>query len=132
MEKTGAARWFGDLPVLRARLAPGPEAEALRGRKVVAFAGIGRPVKFFDTLCDIGAELVEACPFPDHHPYTRADIAALAGQAETAGAVLVTTAKDAVRVPTDMRSLVTILTVSLEWDKPEALDTLLDRVDSRI
>jgi tetraacyldisaccharide 4'-kinase len=131
-DKTDASRRFGDLPVLKARLAPGPEAGALRGRKVLAFAGIGRPAKFFDTLRDIGAELVEACPFPDHHPYTRADIAALAAQAETAGAVLVTTAKDAVRVPTDMRPLLTILTVALEWDKPEALDALLDRVDSRI
>ncbi len=131
-DRAGAARWFGDLPVLRARLAPGPEAERFRGRKVVAFAGIGRPAKFFDTLKSVGAEIVAARSFPDHHPYTRAEIAALAEQAERAGATLATTAKDAVRVPTDMRGMLSVLTVTLEWDKPEALDALLDRVDSRM
>jgi tetraacyldisaccharide 4'-kinase len=131
-DRTGAARWFGGLPVLRARLVPGPEAESFRGRKVVAFAGIGRPAKFFDTLRAVGADIVAARSFPDHHPYARAEIAALAGQADKVGAALVTTAKDAVRVPTDMQGALSVLTVALEWDKPEALDTLLDRVDSRI
>lgn len=131
-DAANAARWCNGLPVLRARLVPGPEAEALRGRKVVAFAGIGRPAKFFDTLAACGAEAVAEHSFPDHHAFTRSELTELAAEAERQGALLVTTAKDAVRVPTDLRAGLTVLTVRLEWDKPEALDQLLDRVDSRI
>ncbi|HTH16913.1 MAG TPA: tetraacyldisaccharide 4'-kinase [Magnetospirillum sp.] len=130
-DRAGVACGLGDLPVLRARLVPGPEAEGFRGRKVVAFAGIGRPAKFFETLEAVGADLVDAHFFPDHHPYTRAEIAELAEQAEREGALLATTAKDAVRVPSDLKPALSVLTVRLEWDTPEALDQLLDRVDSR-
>ncbi|MGE5517232.1 MAG: tetraacyldisaccharide 4'-kinase [Bacteroidota bacterium] len=130
-DTAGIAQRCGPLPVLTARLVPGPEAEALRGRKVVAFAGIGRPAKFFDTLEHCGAELVAAHSFPDHHAFSRAELAELIAEAESVGAVPVTTAKDAVRVPSDLRPALSVLTVRLEWDKPEALDVLLDRVDSR-
>lgn len=130
-DTSGVGALLGDVPVLRARLVPGPEAESFKGRKVVAFAGIGRPVKFFDTVEACGGELISAHSFPDHHPYTRADLAELAEEADKAGALLATTAKDAVRVPSDSRDAVTVLTVTLEWENPEALDLLLDRVDSR-
>lgn len=130
-DRCGADRWFGDLPVLRAHLRPGPEAEAFRDRKVIAFAGIGRPQKFFETLEACGADILDAHAFPDHHPYTRDEIAQLAKEAEQAGALLATTAKDAVRVPADLKAAVSVLTVRLEWDTPEALDSILDRVDSR-
>lgn len=130
-DRAGVAARCRGLPVLAARLTPGPEAESFRGRKVIAFAGIGRPDKFFDTLHQVGAELVAAHSFPDHHPYSRADLAGLVAEAERQGAMLATTAKDAVRVPSDLRAGVSVLTVRLEWDKPEAVDLLLDRVDSR-
>lgn len=130
-DRTGAARWFGSLPVLRARLIPGPEAAGFAGRKVVAFAGIGRPVKFFDTLESVGAQVVATHSFPDHHPYGRAEIEALIQEAEDQEALLSTTAKDAVRVPSDLRSRLSVLTVRLEWDTPEAVDLILDHVDSR-
>ncbi|HLO74934.1 MAG TPA: tetraacyldisaccharide 4'-kinase [Magnetospirillum sp.] len=131
-DKTGAARWFGDLPVLSARLVAGPEAETFRGRKVVAFAGIGRPAKFFDTLEGCGAQLVGAHSFPDHHAYSRAELTELIAEAERQGALLATTAKDAVRVPSDLRPHLAVLTVRLVWDNPETVDALLDRVDSRL
>lgn len=128
---TGIAAMVGDLPVLRARLVPGPEGAGFRGRKVVAFAGIGRPAKFFDTLEGCGAELVAAHSFPDHHPFTRAEIEELIADAGRQDALLATTAKDAVRVPSDLKAALSVLTVRLEWEKPDALDLLLDRVDSR-
>jgi len=130
-DKTGARRQFGDLPVLSARLLPGPEADRFRGRKVVAFAGIGRPAKFFDTLEACGAELVGAHSFPDHHAFSRSELSDLIAEAERQGALLSTTAKDAVRVPTDLRPALSVLTVRLQWQDPAALDLLLDRVDSR-
>ena len=127
-DRTGAAGRLVGLPLLRARLVPGPEAAGFAGRRVVAFAGIGRPEKFFTTLRAVGADLVDAVAFADHHPYTAAEIASLAERAQAAGALLATTAKDAVRVPEVLRPGLAVLTVTLEWDAPAALGRLLERV----
>ncbi|MBI5164592.1 MAG: tetraacyldisaccharide 4'-kinase [Magnetospirillum sp.] len=122
-DRTGVAALAAGKPVLAARLVPGPEAVALRGRAVVAFAGIGRPGKFFATLDEIGARPLACHAFPDHHPYARRDIETLL--AEAGSAPLVTTAKDAVRLPADLRQRVTVLTVGLQWADEPALDRLL-------
>ncbi len=112
----GVAAALAGLPVLRARLVPGPEVAALAGRPVLAFAGIGRPGKFFATLAEAGARLVETKSFPDHHPYGVAEIHHLLDRATRLDAVPVTTAKDAVRVPRAMRGRVTVARVSLAWE----------------
>ncbi len=83
-------------PVLRAHLKPAPE-EAIGGKRVVAFAGIGRPEKFFATLADLGADIVEENGFADHHSYTAAELARLKARARNAGAILMTE-KDFVRL----------------------------------
>lgn len=107
------------LPVHRARLAP--EGADLAGRRCLAFAGIGRPHKFFATLAEIGATVVAARPFPDHHPFRAGDLRALAAEAGRLGADLVTTEKDAVRLPPDFRRRVRVLGVRLAFADPEAL-----------
>jgi tetraacyldisaccharide 4'-kinase len=85
--------------VFRARLMPHRAAEAaLRGRRVLAFAGIGRPEKFFETVRACGAILERARPFADHHPYTAADLADLKNEAERHGLLIVTTEKDLARI----------------------------------
>ncbi|MGE5503840.1 MAG: tetraacyldisaccharide 4'-kinase [Actinomycetota bacterium] len=127
-DRTGIGSSLDGVPVLRARLAPGPEAAALAGRKVVAFAGIGRPDKFFATVEGVGAKLADAVDFADHHLYSRAEIEGLIELADRDDAQLVTTAKDAVRIPTDLRRHLTVLTVSLEWQDPAQLPPLLDIV----
>jgi tetraacyldisaccharide 4'-kinase len=85
--------------VLKARLEPDARARAVAGRKVVAFAGIGRPEKFFATMEAMGADVVERHAFADHHFYRGEEIERLRVRAQTQGAVLVTTEKDAVRLP---------------------------------
>ncbi|CAX25377.1 Tetraacyldisaccharide 4'-kinase [Methylorubrum extorquens DM4] len=102
------------LPVHRARLVPeaGPD---WAGRRVVAFAGIGRPQKFFETLRGLGAEIVAERAFADHHPYTPKDWAALSALAAREGASLVTTEKDAVRLPAEARAAVAVLRVTLAF-----------------
>ena len=127
-DSVGVTARLGGLPILRARLVPGPEAAALQGRRVVAFAGIGRPGKFFATLEDVGATVERTIAFPDHHPYTKAEIEDMLADAETANALLVTTAKDAVRVPRQLRDRLSILTVTLAWDDPGLLSTVLGKV----
>ncbi|MDP4023335.1 tetraacyldisaccharide 4'-kinase [Methylobacterium sp. NEAU 140] len=107
------------LPVHRARLVP--DAAAVAGRRCLAFAGIGRPQKFFATLAEAGADLAGTRAFPDHHPYRAADLAALAAEAGRLGAELVTTEKDAVRLPPDFAARVPVLPVRLVFADPEAL-----------
>jgi tetraacyldisaccharide 4'-kinase len=124
-----AARQLPDaFPVLPARLVMGPEAQALRGRRVAAFAGIGRPDKFFLALDAIGLEIVQRTGFPDHHRYRAVELDRLATHAQAQNAALVTTPKDAVRLPASFRQKVTVLGVGLRWDNEAALEALLDGV----
>ena len=87
------------LAVIAASLVPDPTAgEALAGRAVVAFAGIGRPEKFFASLRAIGAVLVAEHGFADHHRFQAGELAVLAAEARAHGAILVTTEKDMARM----------------------------------
>jgi tetraacyldisaccharide 4'-kinase len=119
-DRVGVTRSLGGLPVLRGALEPEVEAD-LRGHRVFAFAGIGRPAKFFHTLEKLGAVLVETKSFPDHHPYTPAEIGHLINAADSHAATLMTTSKDFVRVPPHQRDHVTVLRVAVTWEDEAAL-----------
>jgi tetraacyldisaccharide 4'-kinase len=119
------------LPVLRATLLPGPEIAGMIGRRVLAFAGIARPEKFFSMLVKAGVVVAGAVPFPDHHPFTDRDLVRVYDEAERLGAVAVTTPKDAVRLPLTHRHRIAVVAVSLAWDDPSALDALLARYVTR-
>jgi len=110
-------------PVLTARLAPD---QALQGRRVLAFAGIARPSKFFQMLHDAGAEVVATVGLPDHHRFTVAELDRLLCRAAALGAEPVTTPKDAVRLSPGLRARVLVVGVSLEWDDPTGIEALLD------
>ncbi|MBV9518936.1 MAG: tetraacyldisaccharide 4'-kinase, partial [Hyphomicrobiales bacterium] len=87
------------VPVLAGKLVPDPGmAERLGGQAVVAFAGIGRPQKFFESLRAIGAVLVAEYVFDDHHRFAAGELVALGAEARARDAILVTTEKDMVRV----------------------------------
>jgi tetraacyldisaccharide 4'-kinase len=111
------------LPVLPAALAP-IRGERLAGARLVAFAGIGRPEKFFATLRGLGAVLVGSHAFPDHYPFRDTEIEQLLHDAEREAARLVTTAKDIVRVPPAYRCAIEVLEVEVRWYNPAALDEL--------
>lgn len=115
------------LPVFSARLEPrsvrrggevvGPEA--LAGRRVLATAGLGRPEGFADLLREAGAEVVETSWFADHHPWTRLDVDGVVRRAAELGAVAVTTAKDAVKMPQDAKVWVVeaaMVSTTGDWD----------------
>jgi tetraacyldisaccharide 4'-kinase len=100
-ERAGAAGRprDGRPTVWRARLVPDPAAAArLSGRRLFAFAGIGRPQKFLASLREIGAEIVGARWFADHHVYSEGELSALAATAARLRGTLVTTEKDAARI----------------------------------
>jgi tetraacyldisaccharide 4'-kinase len=88
-----------NLPLFRGRLAPDQKAlAALASQKVLAFAGIGNPEKFFATLAEAQIDVQARQAFPDHYRYQPADAAALLDRAEREGLSLVTTEKDAARL----------------------------------
>ena len=117
-----------NLPVLLADLRQDPSIATLAGRRVVAFAGIALPEKFFTPLRDAGAVIAAARPFPDHHAYTAAELDKLLREATEQDALLVTTPKDAVRLPPAIRSRVIVIGVGLNWREPSEIDQLLDRI----
>lgn len=128
---TEDASWLDQFekPVLFAKLepsAPPPEG------KLVAFAGLARPEKFFDTLTAAGAKLEDAVPFADHHFYSEEDLALLAELAAERGAQLITTEKDAARLSPDWRARVAVLPVAARFDDETALDALLAPIVSRM
>ncbi len=111
-------------PIFRADLEP-VHGERFAGAQIVAFAGIGHPEKFFTTLRRVGATLIAAHPFPDHHRFAEAEIGRLRREAERAGADLVTTAKDWVRLPTRLRNGIGVLEVEISWHDATAVAQLL-------
>ena len=83
---------------------------------LVAFAGIGRPAKFFDTLTREGGNVVDEVPYPDHHTFTQDDIDFLHGLAMERGARLLTTEKDYVRLGKAQRDDILTHPVHAEFD----------------
>ena len=116
------------LPVLRADLQPVADDLARLPPRLLAFAGIGRPEKFFTTLTEAGHPPIETRAFADHRPYTEADLAALRARAAELGASLVTTAKDMARLPADWRAGIEVVRVGLRWQDEAAINALLDEI----
>ena len=126
----GEARKRG-LPVLHGELHPAAAVTAaLKGEPVLAFAGIGDPEKFFATLEACGIPAAVRAPFPDHHVYSRAEIAALLTRAERERLVLVTTEKDFVRLAGDpaaaeLAARATALPVTFAFADPAAIEQMV-------
>jgi tetraacyldisaccharide 4'-kinase len=119
-------------PIIRANLEPDALAAAsLIGREVVAFAGIARPEKFYATLRRIGAQVVATRDFPDHHAFKPREIEALIAEAGRRGALLATTEKDYVRLKPAHAKAVVTLPVTLRFETPKAVESMLRGLGGR-
>jgi tetraacyldisaccharide 4'-kinase len=113
------------LPVLNAYLQPNMPRGVNGQQKYFAFAGIGRPQKFYDVCQAAGLNIVGTQDFADHHAFTFSEIKAVNKTAMSVGATLLTTEKDFVRIPPQFRSQVKTLPVDLVFSHREVIETLL-------
>jgi len=119
-------------PILNARLTPDAVVAArLRSQNVLAFAGIGRPEKFFATLEALGANVAVARSFGDHQLYSPTALDALFAEAGSRGLTLVTTQKDFVRLTPSYAGKVTALPVAMSFDDTRKVGALLAEALSR-
>jgi tetraacyldisaccharide 4'-kinase len=120
-----------DKPVLRAHLVPNEASVAsLRGKRVLAFAGIGDPTRFFGTLRASGIEVVRERAFADHHAFAKGEIDGLIAEADRDALTLVTTEKDMARLRAgggwpDWAKAIVPFAVTLEFEDMAALRKLM-------
>lgn len=129
-ERVKALAEDASLPILMAQIAPSTDASWLKGKPIVAFAGIGNPEKIFLTVENSGGRLMERIAFPDHHPFTLEDARNLLELADRHGAQLVTTQKDFIRIEGSaelqkLKEASRALSVSLNFKNKKALKKIV-------
>ncbi|MEM8579354.1 MAG: tetraacyldisaccharide 4'-kinase [Pseudomonadota bacterium] len=124
----GAFDGAPNVPQVQAALEPLETGMPWEGLAVLAFAGIGRPEKFFATLRSLGARIVRAEALGDHERLSTVLLERLEREAMAQNAILVTTEKDAARLPPDWRFKVRSVPVRLRFEDEGVLDAALERV----
>jgi len=113
-------------PLFTGMLEPQPQEDVIRQR-VLAFAGIGRPEKFFETAETVGYRVVATKSFADHHAYSEKDMETLFAEAKEQDAQLLTTEKDLVRLTPETRQRIKALPVKVRINDMTGLMDLLRR-----
>lgn len=97
----------------------------IRDENIVAFCGLARPEKFFNSLKKEGLKVIEEISFPDHHPYSESDLKAVLSIASQSAAVVVTTEKDYVKIPPKLRMMVQLVKMEIALDNEKEFSSLL-------
>lgn len=116
------------VPRIEARIHPIETGMNWNGARLLAFAGIGDPEKFFNSLRELGATLVKSEALEDHQPLTLALMARIEREAAALGAQMATTEKDAVRLPAAFKRKVLTLPVRLKIKDWKPLDLALRNI----
>lgn len=111
------------LPCFKGQIVP--EQPKLKNNKVVAFAGIGRPQKFYTSLQELGIEIIQTFDFPDHHYYTEDELKQILATAAAYNAEPITTSKDFVKIPVSLQPQFKVLQIKIQWEQPEELQKFI-------
>jgi len=111
------------IPTFYGRIIPQKPQDT--SRRAIAFAGIGRPEKFYASLQECNIKLCQTVNFPDHHFYTASELNDIISKARELDADIYTTAKDYVKIPLDMQSRFKVLEIEIEWENPSEFETFL-------
>lgn len=101
----------------------------LKNKKIFAFAGIGYPQKFYNTLENLSAQICGTTDFPDHHQYSKNDLDKILSLSRKAGADgIFTTEKDFVKIPETFKEKISYLPIHAVWDNPQFINSLLSKL----
>lgn len=116
------------VPVINANFVVSKKNKIFNNQKILAFAGIAYPEKFFNSLRKEGAKIEKKVTYPDHHIFDENDMLYLAEQANISKSILVTTKKDYVRIPKSYRSLISTLDGEIEFEEESLLIEILSNL----
>lgn len=116
-------KFHSDKPVFEAAIEPQNTLDT--SKTYIAFAGLGYPEKFKNTLLDLGVNLVGWHAFPDHYPYTEKDLEILKTHANDLDATLITTEKDFVRLPQNYKDEIETLPITLNFKSTNDITAFL-------
>lgn len=122
-DKHNLSETFKDYPVFKGRISA--QIDKPEKEPIIAFAGIGRPKKFYTSLQNCGFKIYQTIDFPDHHQYTRAELLSLIEKAQQNKCLLYTTSKDFVKIPTDLKRNFKVLEISIQWEDEQKLENFL-------
>lgn len=111
------------LPLFRGKIVA--QKPKLKNNRVIAFAGIGHPQKFYTSLQELGIEIIQTFDFPDHHSYTESELIQILNEAKLNKAEVITTSKDFVKIPTSLQSQFKILEIHIQWEDAKALQNFI-------
>ena len=100
-----------------------PEID-LNKKRVIAFAGIGHPNKFFDSIKLLGAIPIKCISCPNHYHFNLTFIESLLSEAKDKNAALVTTEKDFIRLPNQIKENIIVIKIDVEFNCSETLELL--------
>lgn len=124
-DKTNLQAKLKNLPVFKAKISS--QSSNLGNKPMIAFAGIGRPQKFYDSLLAENVNVVKTIDFPDHHFYTEQELNELLSLAQQQNAGLITTSKDWVKIPPHLQPHFKVLEIFIEWEKTQALTDFMQK-----
>lgn len=124
-DKHNLAQKFSFLPVFKGIVTA--QKTSSTNRRVIAFAGIGRPQKFYNSMKEQGFELLKTVDFPDHHQYSAEELNLLIKEADQHQAALYTTTKDFVKIPTKLQKHFLVLEIKIRWENQQQLEELLKK-----
>lgn len=112
---------FTNTELVHGKLVPSSSNFDIRNKKVICFAGIAHPKKFFHFVESLGAKVLKTYSFPNHKPLKEKTLKRLAAEAKKNGAFLVTTEKDFVRIPLQYKELIKEIKVELTLDNTDLI-----------